>query len=208
MTDLHLSDPILVVAVTVSLGFLLLLFSLIFPGEQITWAGSAVLPRMPPLNMSARDTAPAEIFTSPQNMVPSFEQVVARQSDLLAKAQPNEPQVPLVKAEWQADLRDNGTSEHRTEARERTVARPLLRQSPPPQDDPAISTPRLTWTSLVDESAAELDLPTRMKLIEALGLVGGNWSREILARAYEQELDPMVRGAVFLALRDSKSAAS
>ena len=44
-------------------------------------------------------------------------------------------------------------------------------------------------------------------LIEALSFIGGNWSIEILARAYEQELDASVRGAIFVALRDARSAA-
>ena len=67
---------------------------------------------------------------------------------------------------------------------------------------------RITWPSLVDpDLEASCDLPTRLRLIEALSFIGGSWSIDILARAYEQELDANVRGAIFVALRDARSVA-
>jgi hypothetical protein len=67
---------------------------------------------------------------------------------------------------------------------------------------------RITWPTLVDpEIEANCDLPTRLRLIEALSFIGGTWSVDILARAYEQELDANVRGAIFVALRDARSVA-
>lgn len=74
--------------------------------------------------------------------------------------------------------------------------------------DKTLLAQRITWPSLVDpDIESSCDLPTRLRLIEALSFIGGSWSIDILARAYEQELDANVRGAIFVALRDARSVA-
>lgn len=222
MIDLHLGDPILVVRVTVTLGFFLLLFTLLAPVEPVILVPDAVHEPEPapplfatPAVEAAPDippAAPAETFSAPPSMVPAFTRSTARpfEAALSRAGQVAEvpPPAPPVLEPQSVIPREAAVA-----AKPPAPVAPPMPVAPPAdgrlaaRDEQGGRNRRLTWTSLVDESAEELDLTTRLKIIEALGLVGGSWSREILARAYEQEMDATVRGAIFLALRDSKSAA-
>ena len=63
-----------------------------------------------------------------------------------------------------------------------------------------VETARITWPLRVDESAKDIDTPTRLDLIERMGTIGGEWSAEILALAAGEEREPELRDAVLVSL--------
>lgn len=210
MIEASLSNPTLIVAVTVALGFVFLLGTLLVPSEPLALSPRVRLPDFEP-PFTAPEELDEESFTPPP-VSAQFLRTAYVESEKV-ETPPLPTHRPIITESVPAPPRAVRNPEPPVQVpppapvprpeprREREVERQEVAAAPVPNQR------RLTWTSLVDESAEELDLPTRLKIIEALGLVGGSWSREILARAYEQEMDATVRGAIFLALRDSKSAA-
>ncbi len=52
------------------------------------------------------------------------------------------------------------------------------------------------WPKLVDESLAQSDKQLRLDMIERLGIVGNEWSQNILEQARHEERDPEVLSAI------------
>ena len=59
-----------------------------------------------------------------------------------------------------------------------------------------------SWPRMVDEDLSSADVATRLDMIERLGLVPGDWSREILERAKLEESDAQLIAAIGRALDD------
>jgi len=162
---------------SIALGFCVLLLAVLVPREEHVVSSESEPVNGGPVAAATADVTAPVTLAAP--LPPSFAGAVAAAQRHIQSKLPSP--------------RDDRSVVPITEAR-----RPLESLLPPLQ---------VTWPVLVDETAINVDIATRLRLIEALGLIGGSWSREILARAYEQELDANVRGAIFVALRDSRSAA-
>ena len=214
MIDPRASDLLLyITAVTVAIGMVVMLFGLLVPRERAAGAtvadsapnatlaqmiadGPAVLSDDPSSAVAATIAAPPEIVKES-----TFAAIVAE-----AKRQAD----PLSEQAFQASALDETEGGlHIDEMMQAPLVADLAdgQQRPIAPVDRSALSKRITWPSLLDESAVGCDLPTRLRLIEALSFIGGSWSIDILARAYEQELDANVRGAIFVALRDARSAA-
>lgn len=206
MIDPRASDMLLyVTAVTVAIGMIAMLFGLLVPRERL-------LPAEPAVYSSASSSLAEMIAHGPAVVDPTIHidappELVKESTfaEIVAEAKRNaDPDTDLLEARAESD----SAAEYNEPLRA-----PLVNDLP---DDPARTagpadrtslSKRITWPAQVDETAVDCDLPTRLRLIEGLSFIGGNWSIEILARAYEQELDANVRGAIFVALRDARSAA-
>ncbi len=165
-----------VTLVTVGIGIIVLLCSLLFQREALPVA-----------------TESSATYT---DATASLARMIADGSPFQAAQETEAPAMPAPEAVKASDF-----AAIVAEAKRQAVAEP---QSPVTNTTSERS--RITWPLMVDEGAINCDLPTRLQLIESLSFIGGSWSIEILARAYEQELDPNVRGAVFVALRDARSS--
>ena len=193
------SDPLNVVAATtVVFGIVVLLLALMVEDAPMLEASPAAGHPFAHIPLDLRNPIAEPRAVAPM-AAPNFGEVVQYAQEHLARPMVEDPtpQPPFTAQRQTPSLPITVQEEERIERQW------IAPESAPKREE----TQRLTWTNLVDESAEDLDLPTRLKLIEALGCIGGSWSREILARAYEQESDATVRGAIFLAMRDSKSAA-
>lgn len=60
-----------------------------------------------------------------------------------------------------------------------------------------------SWPQLVDESLAQADTQLRLEMIERLGIVNSEWSRDILQRARTEDPHPTVRSSAEAALAAS-----
>ncbi|HKU66593.1 MAG TPA: hypothetical protein VJP85_02350 [Candidatus Baltobacteraceae bacterium] len=68
------------------------------------------------------------------------------------------------------------------------------------REEAPVSAGARSWTRLVDDTLASADVPMRLDMVERLGIVDSEWSREILKRARSEENDPHVRSAIDVAL--------
>jgi hypothetical protein len=66
--------------------------------------------------------------------------------------------------------------------------------------------PELTWPALVDLRAAGCDLSTRLALLDALTSLRGPWADAILARAWAEERDVLVRATLAVSFREGEQA--
>jgi hypothetical protein len=150
---------------------------------------------------------PSEIVTrgavSPQAHRPPAQEVLVplKPKERREAKEPIQPEIVPAStfAAIMAEAKRQVDGQEETEATETVATGPA---------DKTLLARRITWPNLVDpDIEGACDLPTRLRLIEALSFIGGSWSIDILARAYEQELDANVRGAIFVALRDARSVA-
>jgi hypothetical protein len=58
----------------------------------------------------------------------------------------------------------------------------------------------VTWPRLVDEELSRVDAGVRLDMVERLGIVNTEWSREILKRALTEETDERITHAIRAAL--------
>jgi len=88
-----------------------------------------------------------------------------------------------------------------------TAAELLATTSLPPISESIVTNfvREITWPSLIDESATNLDGAERRTLIEGLALVASHWSTGVLTAAFEQETGDL-RIAVIEALAATDSA--
>jgi hypothetical protein len=70
-----------------------------------------------------------------------------------------------------------------------------------PPDDPLA-----LWPVRLDPRAATCDAAARIGLVEALESVGGDWARDVLRGALDDEPDAAVRAAIERALRELRPA--
>jgi len=215
---------------TVILGMFVMLFGLLVPREPetvpttTTLAGaSATLAKMMAMGgATAQEEQPAAVVVNkpPITAVPAVQATAAPEP-----VQASTFAAIVAEAKRQVEDQDTVSSEQPpVEMVEETdsgfnidemLRAPLVNDLATNNDPQPVAAPvdrsalakRITWPSLVDDQVVNCDLPTRLRLIEALSFIGGSWSIDILARAYEQELDANVRGAIFVALRDARSAA-
>ena len=80
------------------------------------------------------------------------------------------------------------------------ISSAMLRASSRAAADASGNSAAVTWPRLVDDDLAAADTAMRLDMIERLGLVPGDWSREILERAREEETDANVTAAIDKAL--------